>query len=296
MAARKTKPIIDEQTRQGIVAVVMRMLPLILLWAMVAYGVHYCWKNALHDEAYRVSGDTLSLNSDARFCRDAVMETERLARIANGRSLLEPGVLDDVRALYEQSPWIREVCSVKRVFPNKIAVRFVLRSAVAQVRSDNSRYYWLIDEDGRLLPVPGSLSPKKELPQIYGDISRQPRDGELWQDTGVSHALGVMAILRNSPLSDDLMVRKIHVRRSLLDSLRANDRPRLEVETDGQIMIRWGTFNQQNLPDEILSREKIAMLRALLSGSVPKMPGLCLDVRTRAPGYSFPETTGLSSR
>ncbi len=296
MAARKTKPILDEEAKQGILSLVLRMLPLILLWAMVGYGLYACWQKALQDDAYRICGDTLSLNSDARFCHDAVLETERLARIANGRSLLEPELLDDVRKLYEQSPWVREVCSVKRVFPNKIAVRFVLRSAVAQVRSDNSRYYWLIDDEGRLLPVPGSLSAKKELPQIYGDIGKQPCDGELWNDAGVSHALGVMAVLRNSPLSDDLAIRKIHVRRSLLDRLRANDRPRLEIETDGQIMIRWGTFNQKNLPDEILSREKIAMLRALLSGSVPKLPGLCLDVRTRAPGYSFPETTGLSSR
>lgn len=271
-----------------------RMLPLILLWGLAVFGIQACWSIALKDEAYRVQGDTLSLESNARFCRDAVAETERLARMASGRSLLEPGLLDDVRAAYQASPWVREVCAVERKFPNQIAVRFVLRSPVAQVRPDDSRYFWLIDEDARLLPVPGSLTPKKELPTIYGDICRQPSDGEVWGDTGLRHAMGVVDVLRNSPMSDELRVKRVHVRRSELDALRLAERPRLEIETEEQILIRWGTYNAENIPDEILSKEKVAMLRALLSGSVPKMPGLCLDVRTRAPGYSFPES-GLSS-
>ena len=104
-------------------------------------------------------------------------------------------------------------------------------------------------------------------------------------------ALSVLRTLGDSAVAEDLHVRRILVHRgSFLDSLRRRrqDRPRLDLETREGILVRWGTFNAGELPEEVRSDEKIAMLQKLMARDLSTARGICLDVRTRVPGFRLP--------
>ncbi len=271
---------------------VLHALPLVMILGSVAMGALNLWRVAMHDKRFIVGGDTVSLTGAARFCKEAQAEVRRLGAVSSGRSILDPWLLADIKREYEKSPWIKRVCSVSREFPNRIAVEFVLRMPVAQVRRNG--WYWMVDNEGVLLRVDASATPHPGLPEIvsatHSLISRQPAYGEIWKDQGVLDALGALRAMRNSPLSEDLHVTRILVHRgSFLDSLacRRRKRPRLDLQTREGILIRWGTYNTGDVPEEIRSQEKIAMLRNLVSREFAG-PGICLDVRTRVPGFSLP--------
>jgi len=271
-----------------------RMLPLLLLLASAAYGIVTLWQTAMADPRFRVGGETVSLSGAAEYCPAAREEIRRLGLQAAGRSVLDPWLLADLRRAYEASPWVKRVCRLARIFPDRVAVDFVLRMPVAQVASHG--WYWLIDAEGVLLSVPGSEKPHAGLPEIVGNLpgmlSRQPAYGQMWSDVAVMDALGLLRVLRDSPLSEALHVRRLIVHRgSFLDTLecRRQHRPRLDIQTREGILVRWGTFNSADLPEELLNSEKLAMLRSLLSQDFVTTPGICLDVRTRVPGYAMPQ-------
>jgi hypothetical protein len=269
------------------------ILPLLLILASGVVGVVCLWQEALQDRRFRVAGDTLSLTGAARFSVAARDEVQRLGLKAAGRSLLDPWLLTDLRREYEQSPWVKRVCRLSRVFPNRIAVEFVLRVPAAQVHVQN--WYWLVDQDGVLLRVAGAQTPYEGLPEIVGtipgSIDRQPAYGQTWNDPAVRDALSVLQVLRDSPLSEDLHVRRVLVHRgSFLDQLecRRQQRPRLDLQTSEGVLVRWGTFNGGDLPGELRSADKVTMLSDLLRRQLA-VPGICLDVRTRVPGYALPQ-------
>lgn len=275
----------------------LQALPLLLVVGGAIYGCMALWRISLANPLYRIRGDTVGIRSlesqggtSPSLPPAAVNELERLARSLTGESLLDPFLLAKVRASYEASPWIQKVCGLRRIFPNRVAIEFVLRKPFAQVRQ--GRYYWQIDEEGYLLPIHGTTTPDPSLPTIRGDVGERPLAGERWNDEGVQDALCVLHTLRESPLSSTFHIKNVLVRRdSFLDQLKNTRRlrPRIELETHENVTIRWGMVNRENLPEEILNDEKIAMLRSLAALDIAKMPGVRLDVHTRVPGYALPQ-------
>ncbi len=277
----------DEPPGAGLARRVVAVLPLLLILGGVAAGSLVLWRDALKDKRYLLGGDTLTLSGVRNAPAEALTEIERLGRFCAGRSLLDPFLLTRLRREYSASPWIRRVCSLRRVPPNRVAVEFVPRLPSAQARHEG--YYWLVDSEGILLPVPGNRKPFPGLPEVAGALGRRPRDGQRWRDEGMADALGVLSVIANSPLTDSFVVTRINVARGALASGNRPGRPRLNLETAEGVTIRWGTYNRGDLSDEILNSEKIAMLRQLIAREYAAVPGVILDVATRVPGYGLPE-------
>ncbi len=269
----------------------LQALPLVLILGSAGWGATVLWKTAMADPHFRIGGDTLRLTGAAGSCKEARRAVHALGQKAAGRSLLDPWLLEDLRRAYEESPWVKRVCSLQRVFPDRLAVQFILRVPAAQVRARG--WYWLVDRDGVLLSVPGRQEPHAGVPEIVGTLprtlSKPPAYGAIWQDDAVADGLDVLRTLAHSPLSEDLRVRRVLVHRgSFLDTLacRRRKRPRLDIETEEGVLIRWGTVNAERLPGRLQNAEKVSMLRNLLRREIA-VPGICLDVRTRVPGYAI---------
>ncbi|MBN2713099.1 MAG: hypothetical protein JXR97_11815 [Planctomycetes bacterium] len=302
--ARQTRAKAEEKTgwldklsdfaARSIVAIT-RSLPLCLIFILAGIGSYELWRYALKNPRFIIAGETLSLSNSKEFCPEAVREVERLGKQASGRSLLDPFLLSDLRGVYGNSSWVKRVCTMKRVFPNTLAVEFIIRKPAAYVKQGS--YYWTVDEDGVFLNVPGKARPDASLPVIIGTTSdaigkRPSMPGSVWQDSGVQDALGIYRTIQVSPLSEDVEVKKLLVHGgSFLNRLsrRVKKRPRVDIETEAGVTIRWGTYNSGEYPDEMLSSEKLAMLRNLVARDFASIPGVSLDVRTKVPGFQFPQ-------
>lgn len=273
----------------------LRALPLCLLLGGSAYGAACLWSEALADGKLKVGGETLSLEGAATEWDGARREMRRLGALAGGRSVLDPFLASDLRSEYAKSPWVKRVCSVRRVFPDRVAVDFVLRLPAAQIKEAAGGFdsYWTIDGEGVLLPLDAARRPCAGLPVIVsapaGALPKRPAFGERWTDDGIADALGVMRVLRNSAVAGQVTVTGLTVRRGAFAE-RVSElagRPRLEVQTREGVPILWGTFNAGELPGEIASAEKIAMIGNLLDKSYAK-PGVGLNVSTRVACYFIP--------
>lgn len=259
------------------------------------YGVHVLWSRAIADPRFRLDGETLSLAGAVRECPESVAALEEIGRRFNGRSLLDPLLVSDMETAYGGSVWVKKVTRMRRRFPNRMDVEFLLRLPAAQVWNGNR--YWLVDADAVLLPPSGAKAPFPELPEIVGVtaavISGRPASpGEEWRDEGVIGGLGILGAFWGSPLSDVLPVRRVVVNTGSFqtaDRRNRESRRRFEVVSSGGAVVRWGTFNPGELPGELTSAEKLWSLQELLRYEEALRPGVAFDVRTRLPGFSLVE-------
>lgn len=259
-----------------------------------AFGIHFLWQKALTDPRFRMDGETLALAGGVRECPESVEELERLGRKFGGRSLLDPLLISDMERAYGGSLWIKKLTRMRRRFPNRVEVEFLLRMPAAQVW--HNQRYWMVDNDAALLPMEGSPTPFPNLPEIVGVtakvIDNRPVPGEVWNDEGVTGALGIMRSFWGSPLAESLPVSKIIVNTGVFkgsDNQQKEIRRRFEVVTDSGVVVRWGTYNAGGLVGELTSSEKLWQLQELLLRDEALRPGVCFDVRTRLPGYTVVE-------
>jgi hypothetical protein len=257
-----------------------------------AAGVALLWRAALDDPRFRLDGETLGLGGSVRRCPESVGELRAISLRFGGRSLLDPRLASDLENAYSGSVWVRHVSRMRRSFPNRMDVELQLRLPVAQVR--NNHRYWMIDLEGVLLPVEGNAEPFDGLPEVAGvtanTLGGRPAPGCVWRDDGVAGALGVMRAFWGSPLSEVLPVARVVVNTGVFQG--GGDareiRRRFEVVTESGVVVRWGTYNDSpQTGDELTSAEKMWNLQELLSREEALRPGVCLDVRTRIPGYSL---------
>jgi hypothetical protein len=242
----------------------------------------------MRDPRFRLDGETLALYGSLRECPESMDELTALARRFAGRSLFDPGLISDIKAAFGESVWIKRIVSLRRSFPNRIEIEYLLRLPAAQVWHDSR--FWLVDAGGMLLPAEPSRTPAGDLPEIVGitaDVFRgRPAPGSVWNDEGVAGALGVIRAFWGSTLSEALPVGKVLVSAGTFRSggRDMEKRRRFDVVSTGGVVIRWGTYNPGYAGGEPTSAEKLRALQELLA-SPEVAPGVALDVRTRLPGF-----------
>lgn len=260
-----------------------------ILAAGIAAGVFWLWSRAAQDPMFRIDGQTLSLAGSVRECPESIADLEEIGRAFEGRSLLDPRLAGDMEKAYGQSAWVRRVTHLRRLFPNKMEVEFLLRVPAAQVWHEGRA--WLVDIDGVLLPPDGTLDEVEGLPLIAGAwpgvIEKRPLPGEVWNDEGVLGAIGVLRAVWGSPLADVLPPQRVIVVASQQQTPDVHERRRYELVSRQGAVVRWGTYSSRSLGDELSSEEKLFNLQDLLLNEAAGRPGICFDVRTRLPGYTL---------
>lgn len=300
--ARQTKPkLVEHPHRDHVVGVLsflveslVRMAPLCIIFAAAGYGVYALWGEACMADSFRVL-PSVAL-TPAPYCRpEAARAFRALGNCAVGRSVLEPLLLSDLKEEYLKCPWVKSVVAMSRVFPAQVSVEFVARSPYMQVLKGG--YYWIVDDEGVMLPVEGVRAPRPSLPVVRGDIDFRPQDGMVWDDDGVLGALQALQTIRSSALVQSMPVAEVVISRAeYIDRLSqpGRSRPRLQIITTNGFDILWGTTGV-GYPGEMQDEEKVALLRQLVAQGEHKGIARRLDVRTRVPGFTLlPEEAATS--
>lgn len=277
--------------------VMLKVFHLVMLTLVVAgslIGAHFLWRHALRDPRFKMDGEMLGIGGSVRECPESVDEIRAIGLRFSGRSILDPLLVSDLESAYLESVWVQKVTRLRRSFPNRIDLELLLRMPAAQVCGDG--LYWMIDMDGTVLPVAGRPRPFAKLPEITGVtpqvIGAPPKPGEKWTDEGVAGGLGILRAFWGSTLFEAMPVSRIVVNAGVFrdeDSQVKEIRRRFEVVTAPGAVIRWGTYNAGDNPDELTCAEKIWNLQELLRSNEAMHPGVCFDVRTRLPGFSLYE-------
>lgn len=198
--------------------------------------------------------------------RDEITSIPRAVPTFN---LLSEGVLLRVRDQLGANMWVKEVCSVEKVFPDRMRFTLALRRPAAWV-AIGGRWY-LTDTEGVRLPVEEENFTPGHLPQIVGlphdgrgrSQVLVPLPGRRWRSTRVAEGVCVAVYLLlklDSPAPVRAKVCSINVS-------GAGGRGRgVVLTTDDDRRIEWGRTELSGTVRIVSDRKKLAGLLKILRG------------------------------
>lgn len=264
--------------------------PMAIICSGFIYLVLFTWKNANNDQQFLLKSSEEMINAalpEGEIPRDLLEELQKLQSKSNNVSLLDPDTPYELKEIYNDSPWIEDTYFFKRDFSNKtIVADFSVRLPVAQVRY--GRYYYIVDENGAILPSIKTTKPDNTLPLIICNIHNEPTNEKKWVNEELLSALNVIQDINCSIISDKIDIGKIVVRRSrYVDSTlqRRTTLPSLEIYTKTGAVIKWGTDNKDD-SEEPNNLQKIETIRRIIGREGRFSRGDNLDVRTKSVYYS----------
>ena len=238
-----------------------------------AMGVYSLWRGVTQMDEFRVHPDEVSFNSD--WVKPDALKAELKRRDASGLlsrpcSIFTKDLALRVARAYARSPWIREVKSVSKVFPNRLDVHLEVREpfAVVKIPGGPNAGYFCVDEEGVVLsPAVYDLSSQRLAtlaPLVVAHDTRgKPQGGRLWGELTVLEGVKMLRLCRLQ-FADSVTVKEIEVQKVRLGN--GLEFANAWLNLDGGTRIEWGrTPSAIGSHTEPSTPRKTAMLQALLS-------------------------------
>jgi len=236
--------------------------------AVAVVGVSHLWKGIARMDEFKVTvAHTLPSSPWLRPepAREDFFRTDPTGVLSRKVSLFTPGLTDEVARAYAANPWVRRVREVRKVFPNRLAVRMDVREPYALAVLGDKRC--CLDHDGVVLsPAIYQLTPDR-LADLGPEIALpaglpSPQVGAPWNEGAVQSGLAMMRVCREQ--FSDIDVRCIEIVPSV-DSMGRQFAMVTLVLADGP-RVEWGRAPLGPAsPAEVSTPQKAANLRAIVA-------------------------------
>lgn len=259
------------------------VMPPAVLIGLCFGGLHFSRSYVRSSARYRVTAPVLPLPDPLPSWWEQAFtdEINRSCAFADGMSIVDESLLEQIAGAYLRCPWVRRVRWVERRFPNRVCAAIDLRMPAAAVvqRTRRGITYHLVGADGVRLPkvyhnrLPRGLG----VPVIAGVKAGFPTAGERWRQKSVSDALEIVRLLRsNETIRKSLPVATVDVR-----NYGGRDQPtesEFVVRTRNNCVIHWGRAPDTERPGELPAADKLRKLERFITRGHPTS-GRTLSVR-----------------
>jgi len=229
-------------------------------WMLISMARDRCVKFS----DFQVSPQTLELLAKPRWVRGPIEKQLKVVPGADGKvSLLDPAATRKIASGLAANPWVKEVKSVKREFPNRVRAEVSLRDPAAFVLRGNS--YYIVDAEG--VRLPGEYKDRADTGLDLLIISyvrtSPPPAGKVWDDPAVVEGARVAAFLK--PHADVIKAARVAaIDTSNIGGRRTPREPEIVLITAGHTQVYWGRGVHYPGSTELSPARKLENLKAVL--------------------------------
>jgi hypothetical protein len=253
-------------------------------------GLSAAWNGIKGMDEFLVRPGDVSLESDW-IRRDAFTQAlyadDASGFLSSRVSIFSSDLAQRIAHAYERSPWVREVHSVRRVFPNKIEVDLELREPYAVIQQAGIKDSgYVVDKDGVVIDPKlyhlswDRLKTLMPLLVIHNNPPVEPPTGQVWSDGTVMDGLRMLDIY-HAQLSKECSPGKIEIR----PVTQANGLVYSEASflMGNGASFHWGRVSSvMGSTAEVSSTEKAAKMLAILNKEGKSLgPAKIYDLRVR---------------
>ncbi len=250
------------------------VLPSVVLLTLCVGGLYLCRSYVVASEKYRVVAPKLALPEPKPQWWEKGFEKQinRACAFAEGASILEKSLLQQIADGYQRCPWVKQVRWVKKQFPNRVEASILIRwprAAVALGARRGLRYY-LVGEDAVRLPKTYQHWPQPGLnvPFITGTGAAPPPPGRPWPERSVLHAIEIVGVLKSSNvIKNSVNITAVDV--SNYEGRLDRTKSEFLVLAENNCVIEWGRAPGTDKPGELPVEEKIAKFERFLAEGNP---------------------------
>ncbi len=260
-----------------------RFVVLFCIIIFIIWGIQKVWYSLTELNIFKVSPAAFSFHNPPWMNDHFADDIKRIATLNDQYGMYEKNLTQKIADIYGGVVLVKNVDSVKRVFPNKLAIKLVLRKPIALVKSRNTTY--LVDYEGVLLPKEYYTLKNVEYDSPYiqsNKPARLPLYGSEWHDKGIKAGIALVKFLRANNIHNLFKIVAVDV--SNVCKRRSAGKSDIILWTENNTQIRWGCSPLCNEQNELSDEEK---LQSLLS--IAKTEGTQLrlmeyvDVRWKKP-------------
>ena len=215
-------------------------------------------------EDFHISTGCIDLASKPAWVK-GIVETQikTVPEGAGSVSLLDSNATTKIASTLAANPWVKEVKSVVRQFPNRVRAEVALRDPAAFVL--RSGKFYVIASDGTRLPGEYATvtEPGLDLPMIVYVRSMPPAAGKIWDDPAVIEGAKVAAVLKKHP-DVAKAARIMAIDTSNIGGRRTPRESEIILLTQERTQILWGRGVDYPGGTELSADRKIANLQAVL--------------------------------
>ncbi len=283
------KPFLDILTgkvrklKKVLYSYVLQFFVLICILCLAIWGTKWLWYSLTDLNIFKVSPHTFSFHTPSWVTDRFSNDIKHVASLQDQYGMFENKLTQTIADIYGGIVLIKKVDSIKRIFPNKLSIKLILRKPTAIVKSGNNTY--LVDDECILLPKEYYLLPNPEYdnPVIQSNkLARLPLHGSKWNDKGVEVGIELIKFLRANNVHNLFKILTVDV--SNVCKRRFTGKSDIILWTENNTQIRWGCSPLCKEPNELSDEEKLQNLL-----SIAKLEGTNLkhmeyvDVRWKKP-------------
>ncbi len=247
------------------------------------WGMKRIWHSTTDLNVFKVSPSTFSFNTPSWVTERFTNDIKHVSAINEYYGIFENNLTPKIADVYGGIVLIKKVDSIKRIFPNKLNIKLVLRKPTAVVKSGRNTY--LVDDDGVLLPKEYYILPNAEYDSPYiqnNKPARLPLYGSEWNDKGIKAGIELIKFLRANNIHNIFKILAVDV--SNVCKKRTTGKSDIILWTENNTQIRWGCSPLCNEPNELSDKEKLQNLLSIAKseGTHLKMMDY-VDVRWKKP-------------
>jgi len=189
-------------------------------------------------------------------------DIKRIATLSDQYGMYENNLTQKIADIYGSVVLVKNVDSVKRIFPNKLAIKLELRKPMAIVKNRNNTY--LVDHEGVFLPKEYYALKNTEYDSPYiqsSKLARLPLYGTEWNDKGIKAGIELVKFLRANNIHNLFKVVAVDV--SNVCKRRSTGKSDIILWTENNTQIRWGCSPLCNEQNELSNEEKLQNLLSI---------------------------------
>ena len=258
------------------------ILPILCLIIFCVIGLERCKEHVASNTSYRFKAPKLAVsNSPAWWEKIFDDQINAVVVPLNGTNMLDRDLPERVAQAYLRCPWVKEVRSVKKRFPNTVDVDLVIRmpAAAVAVPAGGGAHYYVIGDDGVRLPRAYSSWPVRGLgvPIIVGLGALPVNAGQRWNQPAIGEAVKLVQLLQSNPgINKHVKVAAVDV--SNYGGRINRSQSEMVVITHNGCRIEWGRGPSTNKPGELPVEEKLEKFERFLAEGNP-VANRTLDLR-----------------
>lgn len=229
---------------------------------LIMWGMQRAWYSLTELNIFKVSPVSFSLHTPSWMNEHFSEDIKRIAALNDQYGMYENNLTRRIADIYGGVVLVKNVDSIKRVFPNKLAIKLVLRKPVAIVKSRNNTY--LVDQDGVLLPKEYYTLKNEGYDSPYiqsSKLERLPLYGTEWNDKGVKAGIELVKFLRANNIHTLFKIIAVDV--SSVCKRRSTGKSDIILWTENNTQIRWGCSPLCNEQNELSNEEKLQNLLSI---------------------------------
>jgi hypothetical protein len=259
--------------RWGLLILALSGISLLLL--LVHRKVYETYSN---DERFKINLEFLEVTANPDWLIGTELEpaVRDSVKLDGNSGIFDKTTVSRICRYYQSNPWVAEIHTIQKRFPNEIIVKLEIRKPVVAIelkRTQNCSYYYLVDNQSVRLPGEYKVVPtlSMTLPVVVGVTTAPPPAGIKWTDQGLNDAIALAVTLDEHQVYSRLDVAQIDVANS--GGRRNPKESEITIWTKDRVAVQWGRSPGTDKFGEISVAEKIKNLNYVLD-IAPQLKGI----------------------